>query len=109
VEHQFRPGQSGNPKGRPKGRSITDALRKFIEQGMDNEADPATALAKVAMEMGIKGDHKFWTSILERVEGKIRDKHSLDVTVRVVYEEPELIEADERPMLEQETPDELGA
>ena len=35
--YQFKPGQSGNPNGRPKGRSITSILRELLDQAVRHE------------------------------------------------------------------------
>jgi hypothetical protein len=65
----FKPGQSGNPKGRPKGRTISNELRKIIEE--DDDGKIATALAKKALQCALDGDFRYWNAIIERVDGKI--------------------------------------
>ena len=63
--YQFKPGQSGNPSGRPKATPITDALRQAL-------SDPAelskfiTAILKKAK----KGDVKAFQAVADRLEGK---------------------------------------
>ncbi|HPP29052.1 MAG TPA: DUF5681 domain-containing protein [Phycisphaerae bacterium] len=70
----FKPGQSGNPGGRPKGRkSITAALRRLLDSGIDGK-DLYEALAKAGLSKALKGDHKFWSEILERIDGKVPDR-----------------------------------
>lgn len=64
----WKPGESGNPKGRPKGRSITDRLRQIVEQDDGKVAD---ALAKAATKAALKGDFRFWQEILNRLEGAV--------------------------------------
>ena len=52
VEHRFKPGQSGNPKGRKPGQSIGSILRQIAAE--DDEAI-RTALAQVALRKALRG------------------------------------------------------
>jgi len=67
----WKPGQSGNPKGAPKGIRLTDLLRSTVEA---NDFEIGKALIRVAEKQALKGDHKFWTSIIERLDGKVPDR-----------------------------------
>ena len=69
VPYRFPKGVSGNPKGRPKGSGITDQLRKLVTE--TDEGKLAEALAKVAIDQALKGDHRFWSMIIERLDGKV--------------------------------------
>jgi hypothetical protein len=69
----WKPGQSGNPKGRPKGKSITTQLRKLMDEGLEGR-DLADAMAKAAYKAALKGDHRFWKEIIERLDGKVPDR-----------------------------------
>ena len=81
-EHRFKPGQSGNPKGRPKGTSITARLKRIMEQDDGNVAE---ALAKAATKAALKGDYRFWKEIIDRIDGKVPDKVQSDgeILIRV--------------------------
>lgn len=69
----FKPGQSGNPGGRPKAY-FTEALRKELER------DPAVALGivKAILDKAKTGDVKAFDSLLDRTEGKVPQQHILD-------------------------------
>lgn len=85
---QWRPGQSGNPKGRPKGIvSITDTLRKVIEKKMET-IDPVTKnkdrkkikeiIALALVGKALKGDVRAIQEMLDRLEGKVTQKVEAD-------------------------------
>lgn len=71
--HQFKPGQSGNPKGRPRGRRnmrtiFTDVLHEKVaitENGKTRKMEKIEAIAQVAVNKALKGDPKGIASILQ--------------------------------------------
>ena len=87
-KHRFKKGMSGNPKGKPKGISITQYLRELSEQEIDMAIKDAAgrtvrverhtrakALAMRILDLAMKGSEraasKYMEIILERVEGKV--------------------------------------
>lgn len=76
TPYKFRPGQSGNPAGRPKKqRTIEKAIRDFLDQGLEGK-DLYEAMAKVGVKKALLGDFKFWQEVINRVEGKVPDRLS---------------------------------
>lgn len=77
---QFKPGQSGNPAGKPKGRSVTARLRDLLDsmelggKAIPNGKQVADLLAEVIIKNALKGDHKFVATVLDRTEGKVVDR-----------------------------------
>lgn len=76
---QFKPGQSGNPRGRPKGsRSLAATVRKVlgrkipvIERGQRKLVSADEAMLHRYLEMALKGDVKagaFLFGFLERFQ-----------------------------------------
>lgn len=78
---QFQKGQSGNPKGRPKGTGITDRLRAILA---DDDGAVVGALAKVAIDAAKAGDFRFWKEIIDRIDGKCPDKVEADGATEVL-------------------------
>ena len=73
-KYQFKKGESGNPGGRPKGSPSVEAeLRRRLAEGEDGD-QLLEGLVNVALRKALKGDHRFWTSILERLDGKVADR-----------------------------------
>ncbi len=80
----FKKGQSGNPLGRPKSITLSEAYRNQLAQAVP--ADPegrtyAEVIAKLVCVKAIKGDVSAAKEIADRVEG--RPKQSLDVDMNV--------------------------
>lgn len=79
----FKPGQSGNPSGRPKGSLgfstlFKKAIRKIAKEKKLNIKDPETQLVVKAIIEGLKGNYSYYKDIMDRRYGKA--KESLDIT-----------------------------
>jgi hypothetical protein len=88
LAHRFKPGQSGNPGGRPKRQPITDYLIDQLDQPIPEamkeklpaifvevygtEATFGQILAFKLVTQGLKGDMQAAKEILDRVEGKVK-------------------------------------
>lgn len=87
-EHQFQPGQSGNPKGRPKGSKssknlMSDLLSGKIKiniEGKTRKVSKREAIALGLLEMGLKKDPKALVYLYEN--------DPLNDVVEEVREEP---------------------
>jgi len=67
----FKPGQSGNPSGRPKkDRELTAALEQVVDK---------VALADKLNEMAIAGDMSAIRYIYDRIEGTPTQRHEFDI------------------------------
>jgi len=67
IKHfQFKPGQSGNPGGRPKSAPVTNLLREILEK---DDGKEAIRLAKAIIKEAAKGNVKAFEAIVNRVEG----------------------------------------
>lgn len=71
TPYQFTPGQSGNPAGRPKGRSLTARLRDIVERSNGTTKDIGDAVMEVLVKSALKGDMKAMALLLDRVDGKV--------------------------------------
>lgn len=80
-DSQFRPGQSGNPGGRPKGPSITARVRKLLEERKTGDGRKlpgrkqfADLVAEAILKEALKGNSKILWPLLERLEGKVPEE-----------------------------------
>jgi hypothetical protein len=63
---RWEPGQSGNPDGSSKGRRFSSELVRLItEQKADG------AIARVWLQQILKANHRFWSFMLDRIEGPV--------------------------------------
>ena len=88
---QFPKGVSGNPGGRPKGRSISAALRRLMDDAeiggkpLPPGETVADLLAKVIRKAALEGDIHFVRLLLDRTDGPVTQKVQVD-DVRKSYD-----------------------
>ena len=93
---RWKPGQSGNPKGRPKNTVyLSEMLRDQLDQvpeTIDGEPNTKTwrdLICESILKAAVKGNQPALTKeLLDRIEGKVKDKHQIDgelpVTIQFV-------------------------
>lgn len=87
----FKPGQSGNPSGRPKsslGKTLSKIVReKFPGKRFTNEE----ALCRAIVKRAIEGDKDLIELIFDRLEGKVPQaiQGEISETKRIVLVFPE--------------------
>ena len=72
---KWRPGQSGNPGGRPKKTKLTDAYRQILEELVPGDPEGRTYAQLIAWEMvksALKGRSDAAREIGDRTEGRAR-------------------------------------
>lgn len=75
-QHQFKPGQSGNPKGRVRKQArMPDIFERLInrrvrvvENGRESDVTVAEAILKRLVMKAMQGDHRSIQMILEMIE-----------------------------------------
>ena len=77
IEHRFKPGQSGNPGGRPKGTSIS-AIMGELRDEKDPKAKKTIAekLARAFLK-NAETNASFANIVLDRTEGAVVQKQQL--------------------------------
>lgn len=70
----FKPGQSGNPKGRPKSVTLSEALRRELakEDPENTEQSYAEKIAQMLVSQAAEGNVNAAKEIADRTEGKPR-------------------------------------
>jgi hypothetical protein len=77
----FKPGQSGNPLGRPKSITLSEAIRLQLAQTFNDSRTYAEEIALVLCGAAVKGNVNAAREIADRTEGK--PKQSVDLDMRV--------------------------
>lgn len=106
----FAKGRSGNPGGRPAGRSVTARLRELLEAGeIDGRAikggkQVADLVAEVLLKGALQGDPKLIAMLLDRTEGKASNSVDPEEQRAAPHEipdaDPRFLDRDEHPALE---------
>ncbi|MFX1499327.1 MAG: DUF5681 domain-containing protein [Promethearchaeota archaeon] len=84
--HEFKKGQSGNPKGKPKGRlNMTTILKKYLnERTTIKKGDKRIRLSKAQalmlkwIELGLTGELKAIKDVVERIDGKPLERQEIE-------------------------------
>lgn len=72
---RWKPGQSGNPGGRPKTAPLSHACRELLAQPVPNNPERRTyaeAIALTLMEKALAGDIRAAQELADRAEGRAR-------------------------------------
>lgn len=81
--HLFQKGQSGNPKGKPKGaRHFSTLLKEAIIKVAEGDDMPADRMiVKQLVDKAKKGDLQAIDRVLDRVDGKAEQTINLDADI----------------------------
>ena len=79
---KWKPGQSGNPSGRPKGSiNLTNRLRAALAARDGVRADK---IIESLLDKAEEGDARHLIEVFNRIDGKVADKVEQDTELRVV-------------------------
>lgn len=87
---KFKPGQSGNPNGRPKGaRSLSTILREMLEEEIDVNIDGVKSrkqfqevIIRKLLKKANDGDIRAIVEVFDRVEGKPKQEVDHKATIQ---------------------------
>lgn len=78
---RWKPGQSGNPGGRPKRTPLADACREVLSEKVPGDANDRTnarAIAEKLVAMAIAGDIRAIQEVGDRGEGRARQSIEIE-------------------------------
>jgi Family of unknown function (DUF5681) len=95
IAHQFKPGQSGNPGGRPKSKPFSDELWRQL-QALENPKSKKgqtmlQALIAAGIKRALKDSDTLLKEILNRIDGPVvpdRDDKSEQAATVVILDVP---------------------
>jgi len=82
----WKPGQSGNPKGRPpKGLSLTEEIKRQLEEEWLDGKGKSTLeeLVRTAIANAMRGNGPFFREIMARVDGIVAQELNVKQTVTI--------------------------
>jgi hypothetical protein len=84
APNAFKPGQSGNPLGRPRSITLSEAYRRALSQPLPGDPEGRTVAEVIATLVCAKaadGDVAAAREIADRTEGKPRQSVDVDMNV----------------------------
>jgi hypothetical protein len=88
--HQWKKGQSGNPSGRPKSKTLSDAYRTKLEEPVPNDPEGRTwaeLIAEAQVRDAVRGNVQAAREIADRTEGRARQAIEFeDKTISQAFE-----------------------
>jgi hypothetical protein len=82
---KFQPGQSGNPKGRPKKIPALDKLLSDVLGSVEDEDSEMKAVINALIARAKKGDVRAAEVLLDRAYGKPKQEIKIDQDVEQVF------------------------
>ncbi len=81
----WKPGQSGNPKGRPKRPDMNEAL----DRRLSISPETLDQLVDVGINRALGGDFRYWQAIYDRLNGKVAASDQSGDTLNNYDDDPE--------------------
>jgi hypothetical protein len=95
-QYKWKPGQSGNPEGRPTGSiSLVEKLKAYLRR----HPEEALAIVIKLVEQGKQGNIVATKELLDRIDGKVAERHRIEgeMPVKLLFvPAQELLNAPER-------------
>jgi hypothetical protein len=89
--NQFKPGQSGNPNGRPKsGSSWREIISQAVERITDEGISKKEAITEVLTQMALDGDLRAIEVLMDRMDGKpkqVNENRDLTLEENPMYQQ----------------------
>lgn len=99
IGHRFKPGESGNPLGRPPTVKLSEAYRERLAQ-VDPEDPQGRTFAQIIADMKISqavaGDHEAAEVIADRTEGRPKQTTDVNATVSATVTDAEITDEEIR-------------
>jgi hypothetical protein len=88
--YRWKKGQSGNPSGRPKSKTLSDAYRNKLEEPVPNDPEKRTwaeLIAEAQVRDAVRGNVQAAREIADRTEGRARQAIEFeDATISKAFE-----------------------